>query len=146
MKISQHIISSLPLAGVYYLITKNLPAAFLVVISTIAVDIDHVLDYVITQKRIDSIKKMTKAFETFDIVHKNYLLLHSWEALVLFAVCLFFFPNPYLIAIFTGYMFHLLCDQVFNSHFLGKYNTKSLFYFFLYRLHMNFDVLPMRKG
>ena len=125
--------------------SKNILTTILMIISTNVIDIDHFIDYVITQKRIDNIKIMAKSFETIDIVHKNYFFLHSWELVILFAIYLFFNPNSYLIAVFTGYSFHILLDQVFNTLFLGKFNLKILFYFLFFRMRYNFDVLPLRR-
>tara|TARA_B100002003_G_C14022227_1_gene492905 strand:+ start:44 stop:517 length:474 start_codon:yes stop_codon:yes gene_type:complete len=145
MNVKSHLISTVPLSTGYYFIGGDIMSVSLAVLSTILVDIDHFLDYVITQRRIDSPKKMMGSFNTLDVVRKNYFILHSWEIITLFIITLFFYPSPSLIAIFTGYTFHLLLDQIFNVHLSGKYNVKNYYYFFFYRMSFNFDVLPLRE-
>ena len=146
MTTKKHIISSLPLGAVYYFVTRNAWFALVAAFSSIVIDVDHCLDYLITQKRIGALRNMIESFNTFEIVTKNYLLLHSWELVIIFGIFLIFYHSPFLIAIFTGYVFHLFLDQIFNTQFLGKYNSKDFFYFFFYRKIHNFDVLPLRKN
>lgn len=144
MTAKNHIISILPFGVLYFFASGNLFLTLAAMFSAVAVDADHVIDYALTQKRIDPPRKMMKAFDTFEVIKKNYLIFHSWEFIILFGVLLFFYRNPFLIAIFTGCAFHLLLDQLFNTRFLGKYNVKRCFYFFLYRMKHNFDVLSLR--
>ncbi len=144
MKVKMHIVSSLPLGIGYYLISKDLFATFLAMVSTVFMDTDHILDYIITQRRIDSLNKILKAFDAF-AVPKNYFLLHSWELMILLACILSFYPNPYLIAVLAGCVYHLFLDQVYNTLLLGRYNLKMLAYFFTYRMILNFDVRSLRR-
>lgn len=114
-------------------------------LSSIFVDIDHFLDYFITQKKIDSIRTIVRSFNSFAIVKKNYFVLHSWELVIIFIIILAFYYNSLLIAIFSGYIFHLGLDQIFNTQMQGKYNCKNYFYFFFYRMACKFDVPQLRK-
>lgn len=145
MKVGQHVISSLPLGAVYFLLSRNVLATSLAMTCTVIIDCDHFLDYIITQKRLASIKTMMQAFKTFRIVRKNYFFLHSWELIFLMASYLSLYPSPYLWACFTGYTFHILLDQVFNISFLGKNNLKVFFYFIIFRMRLNFDVPVLRR-
>jgi len=139
MNAKNHIISIVLFGVLYYLTNGNLFLTLTAMFSAVAVDSDHVIDYILTQKRVDSLKEMMKAFDTFEVIKKNYLIFHSWEFIILFGFFLFFYPSRFLIAIFTGCAFHLLLDQLFNTRFLGKYNVKSFFYFFFYRMKHNFE-------
>lgn len=145
MKVKQHVICSLPLGAVYYYFSRDILSTSLAVECSVIVDVDHFLDYFITQKRLASIRVMVAAFKTFKVIPKNYYLLHSWELVFLFAAYVFVYPNPYVFAVFTGYTFHMLLDQIYNRLFLGEYNVGGLFYFFFYRMRLNFDVLALRK-
>jgi|TARA_B100002003_G_C14129655_1_gene543397 membrane-bound metal-dependent hydrolase YbcI (DUF457 family) len=145
MKIGQHVVSTLPLGAVYFLLSKDILATSLAMTCTVIVDCDHFLDYIITQKRLASIKTMMQAFKTFKIVRKNYYFLHSWELILLLAFYICLYPKPLLLACFTGYVFHVLLDQIFNVFFLGKYNLKILFYFIIFRISLNFDVSLLRR-
>ena len=145
MKIKNHIVTSLPLGTVYYIATGEILSAAIVVLSAVLVDVDHCLDYVVTQKSVSSLRKMIESFNTFEVINKNYFILHSWELIILFAIEIVFYPSSYLIAIFIGYAFHLLLDQIVNTRFQGKRNVKPFFYFFVYRMKYSFEVLPLRK-
>ncbi len=146
MKVRQHIISSLPLGAVFYLFSKDVLSTSLVMTCTVIVDCDHFLDYIITQKRLASIRTMRQAFKTFKIVRKNYFILHSWELIFFLASYISLYHSPFLFACFTGYIFHVLLDQVYNVFFLGKNNLKILFYFLIFRMSLNFDVPLLRRG
>ncbi len=145
MKVKQHILSSLPLGVGYFLISKDLLPTLLAMASTVVIDADHFLDYVITQKRIDSLKEVAEAFSAFEVVHTQFLILHSWELIVLAACVLYIYPNLYLTAILVGCAYHLLFDQIYNTLFLGKYNLRIPSYFFFYRMTYNFDVRLLRQ-
>ena len=146
MNVKQHVIWSLPFGAIYYYFSKDILSTSIAAASAIVVDVDHFLDYFITQKRLASIRDMVAAFKTYKVIQKNYFLLHSWELVFLLAVFIFIYPNPYVFAVFAGYTFHMLLDQVYNGCFLGAYNIKGLFYFFFYRMHLNFDVPALRRG
>ncbi len=146
MNVRQHIISTIPLSMTYYSYSGDILLVSMAMASTVLVDVDHCLDYVITQKRLVSIKTMILAFKTFTIVRKNYFILHSWELVFLLSAYIFFYPNPYLFACLTGYAFHVLLDQIYNGSFLGKHNVKMLFYFLVFRMSLNFDVTLLRRS
>ena len=138
MEPKQHIISSIPLGIGYYLISKDITSALIAVGITNIIDIDHVLEYVIVNKKISSLKNMRKSFVTCDTYRKFYFFLHSWELLILLSICLFFNPNPYLTAVIIGYVYHLIPDQIYNTKLKGARNVKPPFYFFIYRMNHNF--------
>jgi len=145
MKTKQHIISSLFLMPIIFAFTKNYFFAVLSGIITILVDIDHIIDFIITQKKIDTLPNMHQAFETFKYVKKNYFIFHSWEIIILLFFGYYFFKNEIFIILCFSIALHLLLDQIYNSFFLKKYSLKLFFYFFIYRLYHKFDVLSLRK-
>lgn len=145
MRVKEHIISAVPFGIGYFLISRDLTATAIAVATTILLDIDHAADYVVIQKHIPSLRKMTEAFKSFGIISKNYLWLHSWEFVFILAGLLYFFPNRYGTAVFCGFTLHLLIDQIHNTCCMGKYNLKPLFYFLLYRIFMKFEVLKLRQ-
>lgn len=145
MKVKQHILSSLPLGTVYFIISGDIVVSSIAMITSVVVDFDHTIDYVITHRQISSLKKMVHAYENFD-VQKNYLILHSWEAISLSALYLIFFPHTLLHALFVGCVFHIALDQIYNTLFLGINNVRVPYYFFIFRMKNNFDVHPLRKA
>ena len=146
MDVKKHMLSSLPLGAIYYFYSGDVLLTSMAMASTVLVDADHFLDYIITQKRFASIKTVLNAFKTFAIVRKNYFILHSWELIFLLAFYICLYPNPILLACFTGYAFHVLSDQVYNVFFLGKYNLKMLFYFIVFRMSLSFDISLLRRS
>ena len=145
MKTKYHVLSSIPLGIGYYAMSKDPVNTLLAMGAAVLIDVDHILDYVLTQKRIDPIPKMVQAFDWLIYVKKNYLFLHSWEIVIALAVFQWISPHPSVMAILSGYGLHLLIDQIYNSYCLGKFNLKPLFYFLCYRMRFNFDVLPLRQ-
>ena len=143
MKVRQHIISSLPLGTVCFISSGNLFLSVITMIASIMVDFDHVVDYIITRGRISSLREMIKTYEDFG-VHKNYLLLHSWEVIFPLSIYLLFYPCTLLNYLFVGYVFHVILDQIYNVWFLGEDNVKIPYYSFIFRMWNNFDVKPLR--
>jgi hypothetical protein len=146
LKIKSHIITAVPLGIIYFCICKNVFLSFIAMLSTVLVDSDHAIDYLIIRRRVVSLKEMMKAFCSFKIINKNYFIFHSWEFVVFLGVIILHKPLPVLIAVFVGFLLHLTCDQLYNTNFLGKYNCKPFFYFFIYRLAYGFEAIPLRKN
>lgn len=146
MKTRAHIISSLFLMPSVFFYTKNYFFSIIAGIITILIDFDHIIDYIITQKKIVSLNVVHKSFESFKYVKKNYFIFHSWEI----AFCLLTFYYIYKDIIFLifliAFVLHLVLDQIYNTLLLKKYNLKNFFYFFFYRLYYKFDVLALRKN
>lgn len=136
--------SSLPLGAVYFIASGDIVLSSIAMITSVMVDIDHTIDYVITHRQISSLSEMVHAYENYN-VQKNYLILHSWEVISLFALYLLFFPHTILNSIFAGYVFHVVLDQIYNTLFSGKDNVKVPYYFFIFRMRNNFDVYTLRN-
>ncbi len=145
MKAKYHVLSALPLGAGYYFYSGSPGEALTAAAAAVLVDADHILDYIVTQKRLGSLNEMARAFESFRHIHKNYFLLHSWELVLAFALITAAFPNRFAFAALTGYAFHVLIDQIYNVSFLGRYNLKSAFYFLTYRISKKFDVFKLRQ-
>ncbi len=145
MVVRRHAISSVPLGLGYYLITKDIATTLIAMVMTIIIDLDHVLDFIVIHKKMTSIKKMADKYKTHIDIQKFYIIFHSWELVILSTIYLLYKPDPYLIAVLIGYIYHLFLDQIYHLFFLGKYNIKILFYFFIYRAVYNFDNLSLRR-
>lgn len=146
MKATGHIISALPLGAALYLATKSPACALVGCAAAVLVDTDHLLDYLIITKRLDTPRKIMESYKTLQILHKNYFLFHAWEWAALLLLLLALFPLLLLASFVAGYLTHMIIDQIYNTQFLGKFNLKNLFYFFLYRLKYGFDVPSLRKN
>jgi hypothetical protein len=48
-------------------------------------------------------------------------------------------------ALLSGWVLHLVIDQIYNGYCLGRYNVRMLFYWFWFRWLLDFEVMPLRK-
>lgn len=142
--VKSHVISALPLGLCWALAGYPVPA-LVAMGAAVLTDTDHVIDYVLTQGKIASLKTMRTAYETFNIP-KNYFFFHSWEFVFLTAIVAQMVHWPPLWALLSGWSLHLLLDQAYNGHCLGRYNVKPFFYFLCFRWRLDFEVLPLRKS
>ena len=126
MDVNRHILSSLPLGALYFYFSRDIISTIIAMASSVVVDVDHCVDYVMINKRVSTISTMVKAYKNFCIITKNYFFLHSWEIIILYVILLFFYIDQYLTAIFVGYAFHILMDQIYNGLLLRNYKTLIL--------------------
>lgn len=131
MTLREHLISAVPLSLGVGLATGSTAAGVAAGLSAFLVDVDHVLDYVLSNGRFRSLGHM------FDycyggMVRRNYLIFHAYE---LWLLGLFILPGligPQLaLGVLSGWLLHLLLDQLFNP-------AHPLTYFLLYRLGVGF--------
>ncbi|HCJ67313.1 MAG TPA: hypothetical protein DHV62_08340 [Elusimicrobia bacterium] len=126
MKLPEHIGISFSLSTISFALTKNYLFALSSFLSGVFIDLDHFFDYF----KSEGIK-----FDLHDFFHrcenyrikKFYLLLHSYEIILLFGLIVSLTSyNSLTLGIFLGFSQHLLLDQISNgAHPLG--------YFFIYR-------------
>lgn len=136
MRFYQHCIISGVVSSLFYILSKNLPAALLSFCSGTLIDIDHFPDYFI------KVKWKLKNFKIQDFFHsyrwepqpRYYLVLHSFEWSLIITLVTFFMGYPvYALAVLLGYFLHLLLDTFSNGgHPLG--------YFFFFRWYKKFRI------
>jgi len=125
-----HFIASAIIAIIFFLFTKN-PIASLICFSIgFFIDLDHFLDYILIYKKLD-IKDAIKGDFFKD---KIYVLLHSWEILII--ILLIFKLNTYTIAFAIGFAQHIIIDL-----FSYPIKNKPFAYFLTYRISRNFKEL-----
>ena len=137
MKLHNHILASTTVGGISYYIFGSWQISVTVFLSGIFIDLDHILDYFLYEKKIKlDIKDFFYKCEAL-ILNKVYLLLHSYELIIILAI-LAYFTNDYivlgLLIVFGNYiMLDLAANKV---HFLGysfifrlinKFNSKKIF-------------------
>ena len=127
MKPQFHFLISAIISIVFFFLTKNIVASLICLSAGFLIDIDHILDYGIIYKKF-SLKKAMKGEWYKD---KVYILLHSWEILII--ILIIFRLNIYTIAFAIGFVQHLIID-------IFSYPTKNkpLAYFLTYRILTNF--------
>ena len=124
MKLGYHIvISSLTSAGFAYA-TRSFWGTLICFASGILIDMDHVLDFCIANKR------MCWRYSELDSYCREkkdgtiYLIFHSYELTVLLWSSYIFFKNTVWLGFLVGITVHLLIDQIFN----GTYRYAYLWY------------------
>ena len=137
MKLHNHILASTTVGGISYYIFGSWQISVTVFLSGIFIDLDHILDYFLYEKKIKlDIKDFFYKCEAL-ILNKVYLLLHSYELIIILAI-LAYFTNDYIVlGLLIGFGTHIMLDLVANKvHFLGysfifrlinKFNSKKIF-------------------
>lgn len=132
MKARYHIAASLLVSGLLFWIFKSIPMTLISFISGIFIDIDHLLEYLISRNVKLDINHFFKFFEE-QLLKKSFVFLHSWELLIiLFFVCWASGWNLWMAGLLIGMAQHMLLDQIFNP-------TAAYSYFFVWRIKNNFD-------
>jgi len=140
MKLLNHTLAALPLAGAMYAATGSAPAACGAAAFSVLVDLDHLPDYIWWRRRKSSFSDF---FQT-NRQHQTPVLclaLHSWEFIVPGGLLLWALCGPFWAgSLSLGWLYHLIWDQITNPAGAG-------FYFFFYRASRGFKraKLPVRQ-
>jgi flagellar biosynthesis protein FliR len=102
-------------------------------LSGIFIDLDHWLDYFIHEKKVRlDVKDFFTKCEGYGL-SKVYLVLHSYELIILLAVVVVLTKNTVLAGVLAGVTTHLVFDQFTNgAHMFG--------YSFIFRAFTKFDI------
>ena len=136
-----HLAAALPLAGGLYLASGSALVATAAGASSVLVDVDHVADYLWLTKGCFRIKGFFRDYRKHRTT-KLVLVLHSWELAFLALISAWLWPAPaWLWFAVGGWIFHLVCDQIFNR-------VGFPFYFLSYRFLKGFERsrLPCPQG
>lgn len=135
MKLASHCLSAIPLAVAAYAATGGrFSAAFMAGISSVLIDCDHVLDYMLCNKRWGGMKHFFASCEEGRLP-RLYLVLHSFEL-----VCFLWLlvgtgvAAAWGVGLTIGITGHLLMDWVGNRHIV-----KPSFYWLWFRAANRFD-------
>lgn len=133
MRPQYHLISSFLLALLFFYLTKEVVASFMVFVSGfLLIDLDHFIDFWVYKKRV------TYSNEFFDKYYKRlgkiYIFFHSFEIMLLLGIFFYVFKFGIVgIGIMVGMLFHLALDLLFND-------VHPLSYFLIFRILKGFDV------
>ena len=131
MKPTSHVVISLSVFTLLYLVFRSHLLALAAFLSGIFIDIDHLLDYFREHGFNLDVEKFVY-FGTNYRYEKATIFLHSWELFLIYSVIVFISPaNEILFGIFMGYLVHLIFDQFGNL-------SRPLSYFLIYRWKNNF--------
>ena len=135
MKLAQHCLSAVPLAAAAYAATSgNLAAACMAGASSVLIDCDHVLDYLLYNKRWGGMRHFFASCEEGRLP-RLHLILHSFE-LVIFLWLLVGTGTAaaWGVGLTIGVTGHMLMDWVGNRHLV-----KQSFYWLWFRAVHRFD-------
>jgi len=128
-----HIVISAIISLLFYFTSNSVYGAFLVFLFGSLLDLDHLLDFWILNKRISFDIEISDRFYMYK---KVYVILHAYE-LIPFVLILGFFISGWIgLGIIIGYLSHLATDVIWNYLFRP---LKPIFYSFFYRYTKNFN-------
>jgi hypothetical protein len=125
-----HFVISAVISIILFIFTQNLIASLICFSIGFFIDIDHFIDYLIIYKKLN----LRKALKGDFFKDKVYVLLHSWEILII--ILLIFRFNIYTIAFAIGFAQHVIIDL-----FSYPIKNKVLAYFLTYRISIKFKGL-----
>lgn len=134
MRPKYHFVATSLISLVFLYTTNSIFGALFVFIFGFFLDLDHLLDFWILQRKISF--RNIKISDEFYKYRKVYVILHSYEVFLIFLLIGFNFLNDVTIGMMIGYFSHIFMDIV------GNYLTKPLnplFYSVIYRYVKKFD-------
>jgi hypothetical protein len=131
----QHCLSALPLAGLAYAATNGSGlAALAAATASVAIDCDHVTDYLLCNRGWDGVGHFFAMCEEGKL-SRLYLLLHAWEwQVVLWLLVLAGLAPAWLTGLAIGLTGHLVLDSFGNRHLV-----RPSFYWLWVRASNGFD-------
>jgi hypothetical protein len=127
--IAAHLFTTCALAAGVYACSGSLFYVILVFCSGVLVDLDHVVDsFIYDKKKFD-----VKGFLCCAYLRsgKTYIVLHSWELVIVIFIIGVVFSFTGAVVFSAGFAAHLFIDNLQRKN--------RLFYFLLYRVAHNFD-------
>lgn len=126
-----HGLLSVPFAGLVYILTGSLSFALIVIITTYAIDIDHLFDYLKYNFKLPKINDVITG-SYFHKSKKVYVLLHSWEWVIVCVILASVYGlDTIFLPISLGMTIHILYDTL-------SYKNNPVFYLLIYRIGRNF--------
>ncbi len=136
MRLPYHIISSSVISSVVYILTQSFILAITTFFSGILIDIDHFIDYFVNEKKIKfDIKDFFYKCDNCKL-EKAILILHSYEIMFVFLLCLFVINVQIYKGIVIGFLSHFMIDVLWN---LTKGYSPIQCYSFIFRSLQKFE-------
>ncbi|OLS16880.1 MAG: hypothetical protein HeimC3_51100 [Candidatus Heimdallarchaeota archaeon LC_3] len=142
MEPHKHLIVSLIIGIIGYLISNDPLVLYLSTIFGSFPDFDHYFEFIHTS----GLKKAFQLKEFYDSTHfldsnRMILIFHSWEYVLIFLVVIITFNfNLLLVFVFLGYTSHIFLDQI------GNYDLNKNFYFITVRIYHRFERTKLVKN
>lgn len=137
MRPTSHIIAAGIMAAPVYAATSSLELTATFCISSVAMDVDHIVDYMAFGKRPLSATKFFKS-GTPSTWSRMIFAAHSYEFILLMLLFSISFSSSVILAVTAGCLAHLLMDEAGNRMPWKKTRIKPFFYFFAFRFANGF--------
>ena len=141
MDADKHFFIAVPLGGIVWWMTGNIPAGVTAFAAHFLIDIDHFFDYFFNHGFGKLDLRLSHFFKVCNCTEftKLFLFLHSYELAVILSIMYFYYKNLYLGAFLIGFLLHLILDTAFNR-------VSKCGYFFVYRWKMRFNANKIFSG
>lgn len=132
MKMSQHIVVSVAVSGVLWLVTRSWVGAATCFLAGVFIDLDHLIDYWINCGPRRPLRQLFTAFR-YEFFENIIVFLHAWEWMALVLVVTWWLDwRPAMLGLLVGAASHLAIDHWYNAH-------SPWAYFLAYRLRHRFS-------
>jgi hypothetical protein len=122
MRVKHHLVISLALSGIVYLVFRSWGMSIAVLASGVLIDLDHVLDYLLTHGMRFQRRDFFRYFYEKQY-QKLFLPFHGWEWVAVWGVLAWKTGwDSWSTGVFIGIGHHLLLDQVSNRPGPGGYS------------------------
>lgn len=139
MTLKQHIVVSGVTSAAFAYFSRSWPGAMACFLSGILIDLDHFWDYCIIKGKICWSVKQLEDYCFKEKAGKSYLILHSYELLVVLWIAVSFLKSDsVLLGFLLGMTVHMIFDQFVNP-------VCPLAYFLLYRAWFGFPKIIFLK-
>lgn len=131
MRPEYHVIAATAAGAALYAATESWPGAIACAVSGVAIDADHVLDYLVEYGPRFHPRHFFAVWRR-GTLHRAFLVCHSWELVVIIGIAGWFVSaGGITLGLFVGLGFHLLLDQ-------AAYRPHPLAYTLLWRWRNGF--------
>ena len=141
MTLSWHIVFSLPLGASVYALHGDPELAAISMAASVLIDVDHGLDYIVENRKINSVYEMIRSVFSGAGKTKLYCFLHSWEMLGVLAIITTLFHSPTLEITLAGLGYHMICDQIYWTVVDKKLKPQA--YFIFIRARYNYELAAL---
>ncbi|MDP8246718.1 MAG: hypothetical protein P9M00_01135 [Candidatus Tritonobacter lacicola] len=129
---------SVAIGAIVYALTRSFAMALGVLVGGVLIDLDHFVEHFSYRGLSLDLRDMFHLCY-YNLHSKLYLLLHSYELLVIIWIAaLFVAKSDFLTGFAIGFTIHIIMDQIDNP-------ARALSYFFIFRAIKKFDGDSIRR-
>jgi len=121
-----HLLTTVLAAGAGLVATGSVPVALGVVAGGFLIDTDHLVDYVLVERRRELTPAAFLRHYNEGHTRRVVLVLHSYEVFLALAGLAWWLDSAWLAGYLAGGAMHLVLDIIFN----GRLTPKSIFAFY----------------